>query len=102
MRYAQGGGLTDAGRAARERIRLQAVERFERGEKTKDIAAALRVSERSMERWRKSWRERGGAGSCRRARRAVRGWGRLRWSGWSGSWSVVRLRMGGRISGGPW
>ncbi|GAA3368426.1 hypothetical protein GCM10020367_06720 [Streptomyces sannanensis] len=62
MRYAQGGGLTDAGRAARERVRLQAAERFERGEKNKDIAAALRVSERSVERWRKSWREQGESG----------------------------------------
>nr|WP_267890775.1 helix-turn-helix domain-containing protein [Streptomyces sp. MMG1533] len=49
MRYAQGGGLTDAGRAARERIRLQAVERFEGGEKNREIATALRVSERSVE-----------------------------------------------------
>jgi hypothetical protein len=59
VRYAQGGGLTDAGRATRERIRLQAVERFERGEKNRQIAAALRVSERSVERWRRAWRERG-------------------------------------------
>ncbi|MBD0688452.1 winged helix-turn-helix domain-containing protein [Streptomyces sp. CBMA123] len=59
MRYAQGGGLTDAERAARERIRLQAVVRFEGGEKNRDIAAALRVSERSVERWRRQWRERG-------------------------------------------
>ncbi|MFF0428605.1 transposase [Streptomyces sp. NPDC004520] len=58
MRYAQGGGLTDAERAARERIRLQAVERFEGAEKNREIAAALRVSER----WRRAWRERGGAG----------------------------------------
>lgn len=62
MRYAQGGGLTDAKRAARERIRLQAVERFEGGEKNREIAAALRVSERSVERWRRAWRERGKAG----------------------------------------
>ncbi|XCM84338.1 winged helix-turn-helix domain-containing protein (plasmid) [Kitasatospora sp. HUAS MG31] len=62
MRYAQGGGLTDAGRAARERIRLQAVERFEDGQKNREIAAALRVSERSVERWRRQWRERGEAG----------------------------------------
>ncbi|MEU1690042.1 winged helix-turn-helix domain-containing protein [Streptomyces hirsutus] len=62
MRYAQGGGLTDAGRVARELVRLQAVERFGRGEKNKEIAAALRVSERSVERRRKSWRERGQAG----------------------------------------
>ncbi|MFI1717560.1 hypothetical protein [Streptomyces litmocidini] len=41
MRYAQGGGLTDAERAARERIRLQAVERFEGAERNREIAAAL-------------------------------------------------------------
>ncbi|QPK43482.1 helix-turn-helix domain-containing protein [Streptomyces gardneri] len=61
MRYAQGGGLTDAGRAVRERIRLQAVERFEGGGKNREITAALRVSERSVERWRRQWRERGKA-----------------------------------------
>ncbi|MFB7114501.1 winged helix-turn-helix domain-containing protein [Streptomyces sp. NPDC056291] len=62
MRYAQGGGLTDAGRAAREQIRLQAVVRFEAGEKNREIAAALRVSERSVERWRRAWREGGEVG----------------------------------------
>ncbi|MEU0395737.1 helix-turn-helix domain-containing protein [Streptomyces sp. NPDC006208] len=62
MRYAQGGGLTDAERAARERIRLQAVERFEGRERNREIAAALRVSERSVERWRRAWRERGEVG----------------------------------------
>ncbi|MEV0281979.1 winged helix-turn-helix domain-containing protein [Streptomyces sp. NPDC050610] len=62
MRYAQGGGLTDAGRAARERIRLEAVARFEGGEKSREIAVALRVSERSVERWRRQWRERGPGG----------------------------------------
>ncbi|MER7403719.1 hypothetical protein ABT373_14820 [Streptomyces sp. NPDC000070] len=43
MRYAQGGGLTDARRAARERVRLQGLERFEDGQKNREIAAALRV-----------------------------------------------------------
>ncbi|MFF8366873.1 helix-turn-helix domain-containing protein [Rhodococcus erythropolis] len=62
MRYAQGGGLTDAGRVARERVRLQAVERFEGGQRNREIAATLRVSERSVERWRRQWRERGEAG----------------------------------------
>ncbi|SEE62364.1 winged helix-turn-helix domain-containing protein [Streptomyces sp. TLI_105] len=62
MGYAQGGGLTDAGRAARERIRLQAVERFEDGEKNREIAVVLRVSERSVERWRRQWREAGATG----------------------------------------
>ncbi|MFF6903751.1 winged helix-turn-helix domain-containing protein [Streptomyces hydrogenans] len=61
MRYAQGGGLTDAERAARERIRLQAVVRFEAGETNREVAAAPRVSERSVERWRRAWRERGKA-----------------------------------------
>ncbi|MFE5076990.1 winged helix-turn-helix domain-containing protein [Streptomyces halstedii] len=62
MRYAQGGGLTDAERAMRERLRLQAVERFEGGQKNGEIAAVLRVSVRSVERWRRDWRERGEAG----------------------------------------
>ncbi|MFF4248999.1 winged helix-turn-helix domain-containing protein [Streptomyces sp. NPDC001822] len=62
MRYAQGGRLTDAGRAVRERVRLRAVERFEGRQKNSEIAAVLRVSERSVERWRRQWRERGEAG----------------------------------------
>ncbi|MFJ5933241.1 winged helix-turn-helix domain-containing protein [Streptomyces sp. NPDC093071] len=62
MRYVQGGGLTDAERAARERIRLQTVVRFEVGEKNREVTAALRVSERSVERWRRAWHEHGQAG----------------------------------------
>lgn len=54
--------MTDAERARRERIRLEAVERFEGGEKSREIAAVLRVSERSVERWRRAWRECGKAG----------------------------------------
>ncbi|MGW2084559.1 winged helix-turn-helix domain-containing protein [Streptomyces sp. NPDC001880] len=46
----------------RERVRLQAVERFESGQKNREIAAAFRVSERYVERWRRQWRERGEAG----------------------------------------
>lgn len=46
----------------RERIRLEAVERFGRGEKSREIAVILRVSKRSVERWRRAWRERGEAG----------------------------------------
>ncbi|MYU50451.1 helix-turn-helix domain-containing protein [Streptomyces sp. SID7805] len=41
---------------------MEAVERFGRGEKNREIAAVLRVSERSVERWRRAWRERGEAG----------------------------------------
>ncbi|MFD9882622.1 winged helix-turn-helix domain-containing protein [Streptomyces alboflavus] len=54
--------MSDVGRVARERIRLQAVVHFEAGEKNHDVAAALRVSERSVKRWRRAWRERGRAG----------------------------------------
>ncbi|MEU9663945.1 winged helix-turn-helix domain-containing protein [Streptomyces chartreusis] len=50
--------MTDAEKAARERIRLQAVVRFEGGETNREVAAALRVSER----WCRVWRERGEAG----------------------------------------
>ncbi len=62
MRYAQGGGLTDAERTTREQLRLQAVERFESGQKNAEVAAALRISVRSVERWRRTWREGGEAG----------------------------------------
>ncbi|MFC8666893.1 transposase [Streptomyces sp. NPDC057199] len=57
MRYAQGGGLTAERRRLRERIRYEAGERFIRGERTTVIAKDLRVSERSVERWRRAWRE---------------------------------------------
>ncbi|MEQ8148283.1 winged helix-turn-helix domain-containing protein [Streptomyces sp. OP7] len=62
MRYAQGGGLTDAERVARERVRLEAVARFEAGETNRAVAAVLRVTDRSVERWRRQWREAGQAG----------------------------------------
>jgi putative transposase len=59
MRYAQGGGLTPQEQQTREQLRLQAAERFEHGEKTEEIAKELRVGVRSVERWRRTWREGG-------------------------------------------
>ncbi|MFD5268843.1 winged helix-turn-helix domain-containing protein [Streptomyces sp. NPDC058335] len=59
MRYPQGGGLTPQGQAARERARMLAVGGFARGEKNTVIAEELRVSVRSVQRWRRSWREGG-------------------------------------------
>ncbi|MFD3873978.1 winged helix-turn-helix domain-containing protein [Streptomyces sp. NPDC058623] len=59
MRYPEGGGLTAERRAFREGIRLQAGMRFTAGEKTVVIAKDLRVSVRSVERWRRAWREGG-------------------------------------------
>ncbi|MEU7045934.1 winged helix-turn-helix domain-containing protein [Streptomyces varsoviensis] len=59
MRYAQGGGLTTERRQAREQLRRQAAARFTRGERNSLIAKDLRVTERSVERWRRAWREGG-------------------------------------------
>ncbi|MER5599524.1 helix-turn-helix domain-containing protein [Streptomyces sp. NPDC002265] len=53
---------TGSQRPAQERLRLQAVERFECGQKNVEVATALRISVRSVERWRRAWREGGEAG----------------------------------------
>lgn len=45
--------MTAERRRFREQIRYQAGERFARGEKSVVIAKDLRVSERSVERWRR-------------------------------------------------
>ncbi len=55
MRYAQGGGLTDERRAFREKLRMKAAERFALGDESVVIAHDLRVSVRSVQRWRKAW-----------------------------------------------
>ena len=55
MRYADGGGLTARGRAARERIRSQAAEMFEQQLPATEIAARLRVSTKSVRAWRRAW-----------------------------------------------
>jgi transposase len=62
MRYGQGGGLTAEGRRRRELVRLAAVERFEQRVPVAVIAAELRVSERSVQRWRKAWQAGGAPG----------------------------------------
>ncbi|GAB2819776.1 winged helix-turn-helix domain-containing protein [Streptomyces daliensis] len=59
MRYAQGGGLTAERQEFRERLRLQAAERFERGETNAVIAKDLRISVRSVQRWRRAWQQGG-------------------------------------------
>ncbi|MFI8193857.1 winged helix-turn-helix domain-containing protein [Streptomyces sp. NPDC085946] len=64
MRYPEGGGLTAERRAFREGIPLQAGQRFAAGEKTAVIAKDLRVSVRSVERWRRAWREGGMEALC--------------------------------------
>lgn len=61
MRYAQRGGYTPAEQQRRERVRLEAAERFARGENVNDIAGDLRVTARTVRRWRNAWREGGTA-----------------------------------------
>jgi transposase len=62
MRYAQGGGLTAEGRERREHVRLAAVEMFERRVPSAEVAAELRVTDRSVRRWRQAWAAGGAAG----------------------------------------
>nr|WP_236652385.1 helix-turn-helix domain-containing protein [Streptacidiphilus neutrinimicus] len=62
MRYPQGGGLTPERQAFRERIRLEASERFAAGASNGEVAKDLRVSVRSVQRWRRDWEDAGAAG----------------------------------------
>nr|WP_308288420.1 helix-turn-helix domain-containing protein [Streptomyces lavenduligriseus] len=81
-------------------MRLEAVERVGRREKNREIAAGLRVSERSVERWRRAWRERGDVGVLSRGSPGRRDSVRSRWTGWSVSWSVDHSPTAGRTSDG--
>ncbi|MFI8436831.1 winged helix-turn-helix domain-containing protein [Streptomyces sp. NPDC079020] len=64
MRCPQSGGLTAERQCKREELRLQAAEGFARGEGSSAIARDLRVSVRSVQRWRQAWAE-GGPRSLR-------------------------------------
>ena len=64
MRYAQRGGYTPAEQQRRERLRMQAAGRFARGNQTGEIAHDLRVTEGSVRRWHRAWRN-GGAAALR-------------------------------------
>src|SRR6201981_709746 len=70
MRYAQGGGLTAEGRRRREQVRLEAARRSEQRVPAAVIAAQLRVSERSVRRWRQAWQAGGEAGLASRGQAA--------------------------------
>jgi transposase len=59
MRYAQWGGYTPAEQQRRGRLGLQATERFARGDGIKEIAHGLRVTEGSVRRWQRAWRDGG-------------------------------------------
>ena len=61
MRYPDGGGLSAAGRAWREKVRLQATAMFEQDMKPVQVARCLRVSTKSAYQWRRRWRAGGEA-----------------------------------------
>src|SRR5215467_12323218 len=61
MRYPDGGGLTAAGRARRERVRRQAAQLFEHDVSPVQVAHRLRVSAKSAYQWRRRWRAGGEA-----------------------------------------
>jgi transposase len=54
MRYSDGGGLTAADRARREKVRLEAAELIEAGIGDREIARRFRVSRMSVNRWRRA------------------------------------------------
>jgi transposase len=54
MRYPDGGGLTAAERARRERVRLAAAEMIEAGASDREMAKRFRVSRMSANRWRRA------------------------------------------------
>src|ERR1043165_2860841 len=62
MRYADGSGLSERGRARREAVRLQAAEWFARDVPVAEIAPRLRVSTNAVYVWRRRWRAEGEAG----------------------------------------
>lgn len=59
MRYADGGGLTAAGRQRREAVRRQAAKLLEQKIKPLEVAQRLRVSRKSAYRWHQLWRDGG-------------------------------------------
>jgi transposase len=61
MRYADGGGLSERGRATREAVRSQAAEWFAQDLPVAEIGRRLRVSTTAVYVWRRRWRAGGRA-----------------------------------------
>ncbi|MEU1465235.1 helix-turn-helix domain-containing protein [Streptomyces sp. NPDC005727] len=102
MRYPQGGGLTAERQQFREELRLKAAGRFAQGEASSAIAKDLRVSVRSVQRWRQMWDEGGpralrSQGPASLLRLSQRQFGQL-----EADWPRGRPRMAGKTSVGCW
>ncbi|MFE5143998.1 helix-turn-helix domain-containing protein [Streptomyces fagopyri] len=102
MRYADGGSLTAERRAAREGIRLEAGQRFAQGDRTSGIARDLRVSERSVEQWRRNWCEGGLEGLRSMGPAKLPKLSDVRFALLEVDWPKGRPCMAGKTSGGPW
>ena len=105
MRYPDGGGLSAAGRARRERVRLAAAAMYEHDIKPVQVAHELRVSTKSAYQWRRRWRagRHHGAGVQGRGRGGVPADLRRSWPGCALSWTKGQPCTAGlRISGGRW
>ena len=91
MRYPDGGGLSAAGRARREEVRLQAAEWFAEGVTPPEVARRLRVSSNSAYAWRRRWRAGGEAALASRGPGgAVSGGARRSWPGCGRRWTAAR------------
>jgi putative transposase len=55
MRYGDGGGVNQAGRARREQIRHRAAAMFAEGIPAPEVAAVLEVSTKAAYGWRRAW-----------------------------------------------
>lgn len=55
MRYADGGGVDQAGRERREQVRGRAAAMFADGMSAPEVAAALEVSTKAAYTWRRAW-----------------------------------------------
>ena len=53
MRYGDGGGVDQAERPRRERVRVRAAELFEQGVSALEVAEVLEVSTKSAYQWRR-------------------------------------------------
>ncbi|MFJ8665575.1 helix-turn-helix domain-containing protein [Streptomyces sp. NPDC093600] len=104
MRYADGGGLTAAGRAKREAVRFEAAEMFGQGVRPPEVARRLRVSRKSAYAWHAAWRQGGRAALVSKGAAAFRvSSAMIRQNACRSSWRPARWRTAGwRTSGGPW